>query len=558
MAEGSSNAAAQVLDELVHQFADAVSCFRELIQNAIDAGTSEVEVSFEFEPEKTQREPVPEQPGTIVAEVRDWGGGMDREVIEEKLTRLFSSAKEGDATKIGKFGIGFVSVFALEPEAVCVDTGRGGEIWRVLFDRERRFSLVKLADPLEGTRVRIFVPGTRASYEKLRADARRAVIHWCQHVNVELRFDGERVDRPLGLAGLVELSAERGPARIVVGHAHEDETLHGFYNGGITLEAGPEKVEELAGISFKVLAGDLEHTLTRDGVVRNEAFASAVQVVAEIVDGELRTRVASEVDARVRREQSEGLVPWLRALAVHLTRAATTQRKLPEALATTAIGRAPDGSWLTLGALAEAGAKLPLRTSLAASPTAQALHDAKSPVLVLPSRAEGEEDPAHAIRRLLLPISREGIVDVDATWALPGAISGESLPSEFSALREAALELLTASGHKVKEISLGVFAWPGSRISKRIALTLDAADQPERLDELDDLHVGMLRRKRPLVFNAGHKIVVEALEVAKREPELAACLLLKAARLEGDRLDAEVEATWTRCSWEARCRRLPT
>jgi hypothetical protein len=60
---------------------------------------------------------------------------MNREIIEKQLTRLFSSAKDGDRTKIGKFGIGFVSVFAIDPHIVCVDTSRDGEHWRVLFGR---------------------------------------------------------------------------------------------------------------------------------------------------------------------------------------------------------------------------------------------------------------------------------------------------------------------------------------------------------------------------------------------------------------------------------------
>ena len=114
------------LDELVNQFADPMSFFRELIQNALDAGSQEVEVTVDYEAGKTDED------GVIVVHVDDFGEGMDRAIIDTKLTRLFSSAKDGDMTKIGKFGIGFVSVFAIEPDAVCVDTSRGGEHWRVL------------------------------------------------------------------------------------------------------------------------------------------------------------------------------------------------------------------------------------------------------------------------------------------------------------------------------------------------------------------------------------------------------------------------------------------
>jgi hypothetical protein len=83
----------------------------------------------------------------MVIEVADAGEGMTREIIDNRLTRLFSSAKEGDYTKIGRFGIGFVSVFALDPEIVCVDTGRAGEHWRVVFRRDRSFERIRLTEP---------------------------------------------------------------------------------------------------------------------------------------------------------------------------------------------------------------------------------------------------------------------------------------------------------------------------------------------------------------------------------------------------------------------------
>ena len=35
------------------------------------------------------------------------GEGMNEEIIDHQLTRLFASGKAGDLTKIGKFGIGF-------------------------------------------------------------------------------------------------------------------------------------------------------------------------------------------------------------------------------------------------------------------------------------------------------------------------------------------------------------------------------------------------------------------------------------------------------------------
>ena len=112
-------ATASVVDNLVTQFSNSLDCFRELVQNSIDAGSPTIDVWAEFEPGQGHE-------GTIALHVDDFGEGMDENIIDAQLTQLFASGKEDDLTKIGKFGIGFVSVFALKPKAVLIHTGRGG------------------------------------------------------------------------------------------------------------------------------------------------------------------------------------------------------------------------------------------------------------------------------------------------------------------------------------------------------------------------------------------------------------------------------------------------
>src|SRR4051812_3835004 len=96
---------AGLVTEMVRQFADPYAFLRELVQNGMDAGATNIEVRFERTPE-----------GTCVSQVTDDGSGMSRQIIEGPLLTLFSSSKDNDTSKIGKYGVGFVSVFALEPE----------------------------------------------------------------------------------------------------------------------------------------------------------------------------------------------------------------------------------------------------------------------------------------------------------------------------------------------------------------------------------------------------------------------------------------------------------
>src|SRR5688500_17073864 len=98
---------------MVAQFADRCALWRGLVQNSIDAGTTRIDAVLTWEEDAGD----PSGRGTLRAQVIDDGCGMDRGVIERALLVLFRSTKDGDRTKIGKFGVGFYSVFAIGPEA---------------------------------------------------------------------------------------------------------------------------------------------------------------------------------------------------------------------------------------------------------------------------------------------------------------------------------------------------------------------------------------------------------------------------------------------------------
>ena len=96
---GSDHLYSDALDNLVNQFTNPLVFLRELVQNSIDAGTSRIDISIRFTPEPTK-------PEHGIAEIRvtDHGEGMDEGIIDGQLTKMFASNKEGDLTKIGKFG----------------------------------------------------------------------------------------------------------------------------------------------------------------------------------------------------------------------------------------------------------------------------------------------------------------------------------------------------------------------------------------------------------------------------------------------------------------------
>ncbi len=297
-----------VLDNLVTQFSSPLDCFRELVQNSIDAGSPTVEVWTEYIPGEGHE-------GTIALHVDDYGEGMDEKIIDDQFTRLFASTKEEDLTKIGKFGIGFVSVFALKPKAILVQTGRGGQYWEVLFHEDRSFTKSKLDVPVEGTQLTLFLEGDVHRYTELVEGIQKSLKHWCNHSETEVTFEDRTpvdggfsemvvINEPFEVEARWMVRDEHQGTEIVAAYNHEP--VYGFYNRGLTLAltgVGDDVLGRRAGrfrhIAFKIKSRYLEHTLSRETVMRDENYEKAMELLEEAVDtklfGSLVDRIAELV-----------------------------------------------------------------------------------------------------------------------------------------------------------------------------------------------------------------------------------------------------------------------
>ena len=261
------------LEHLISQFSQPLAFLRELVQNSLDAGSETIEVTVDYDaPSKCCR-----------VQVLDTGEGMDREIIDTKLTTLFSSTKENDLTKIGKFGIGFVSIYAIQPQLVVVETGRGGESWRILFKPDRSFERRQLDYPVEGTSVTVFLKRSKKKLAELTKNCRNTISFWCKHSDVEIRFNGDPLNEDFDLPShpyryrhLVEgTEAVVAPSTSKIG-------FHGYYNRGLTLLEG--KGSPLPHVSFKLRSRYLEHTLTRDNVLHDKHYQKAMREVRKAAD----------------------------------------------------------------------------------------------------------------------------------------------------------------------------------------------------------------------------------------------------------------------------------
>ncbi|MGH1344008.1 MAG: ATP-binding protein [Nannocystales bacterium] len=345
----------EAVENLVSQFSSSLDFYRELVQNSIDAGSSAVEIWMEFEPGDGVE-------GTISIHVDDFGEGMNEEIIDGQLTKLFSSTKENDLTKIGKFGIGFVSVFALQPKGVLIHTGRDGECWEVFFDADRSFVKGRLDIPVEGTQITMFVEGGRGRYRELVRGTRESLRKWCSHSDTEISFEDrspvgvdeggcEPINAPFEVSADITARVNRPGTEISVGFSHAP--VYGFYNKGLALAvttAGHEILEQRASrfghIGFKIKSRYLEHTLSRETVMRDANFDKAMEMLLDAVTGPLRDALLDELEALCKLED------WTLADRTRYQTAmgylASEPRASLEALGPRAVLRTVDGRGLPL------------------------------------------------------------------------------------------------------------------------------------------------------------------------------------------------------------------
>lgn len=264
--QSSSNA----LERLIQQFAQPMAFLRELVQNSLDADTTIIEIETGLDPTSD----------CCFLSVQDNGSGMTEEIIDNRLTRLFASTKEDDLTKIGKFGIGFVSIFAVKPKLVVLETGCEGESWRVLFKPDRSFEKRRLKEKVEGTQVTLYIPREVMTLDKLGEKAKDTVVFWCKFSETEILFNGQPINQKFGFQkALYQYRFKEGSTEASLFPAPEFGGYHGYYNRGLTLLEGPDG--PLNQVAFRVRSPYLEHTLSRDNILKDANYERVLQRLAK-------------------------------------------------------------------------------------------------------------------------------------------------------------------------------------------------------------------------------------------------------------------------------------
>lgn len=518
-----------IVDDMVRQFADRHAFLRELVQNGIDAGATHIDVRVERSPD-----------GLVRTSVEDDGSGMTRKIIEGPLLTLFESSKESDSTKIGKYGVGFVSVFATEPEHVEVRTRTSTETWSLKLFGDHSFELSEgVRRPGTGTEVVVVATMDADAFTAHAALARAALTRWCRHARVPLSFvvlDGDSsgeattVNVPLALPGLVCVAATADGETFVVavgavgdnddsapGALETEPTFAGFYNRGLTLMETTDVERGLDHVRFKIDSPHLSHTLSRDSVRRDDQSRRVIDRVRGIVEGSLWYTLRERLLAAAESATTGDAAAYAALLDAALVPAFA--KRLPT-IAAPLVDPVEGKHTMELGTLQSHGD--PVLVADESTPLSRAIAATGRPVL------RGMQ-----LAPLLRRVMAGGAIAADSAFAFATAAPAQD---EDRALLRELERLLRAAGRNLEVARLALFQGVSADVAYRVVRTSRDSVLSSPEDALERSWGG----SATLFLNLAHATVRLARRRAKSDVAVAAQLLCRSILIAEGALAAKV------------------
>lgn len=163
-----------------------------------------------------------------------------------------------------------------------MDTGKDGEYWRIYFKEDRTFDRLVLPRPVEGTQIKWIKELTAKENENYREESRKTLKKWCKHAEAEVYINGGLNNEQFDLPHKLAVSLEGQGTYISAAPSGSDRPFYGFYNRGLTLFEAEDVV--IPGVSFKIRSRYLEHTLTRDNIIKDKNYDKAMALLKECVE----------------------------------------------------------------------------------------------------------------------------------------------------------------------------------------------------------------------------------------------------------------------------------
>jgi hypothetical protein len=205
-------------------------------------------------------------------------------------------------------------------------------------------------------------------YTELVEGIQKTLKHWCNHSETEVTFEDRTpvdggfsdvvvINEPFEVEGKCLTRVEHQGTEIVAAYTHEP--VYGFYNRGLTLaltRAGDDvlgfRAHRFRHIAFKIKSRYLEHTLSRETVMRDENYEKAMKLLEEAVDKQLFGALVDELERLA--QKPEWTLPEIDRYGEFVSYLEHEPIELLEAIEKRPFIRLLDGKTIHLDALYEA------------------------------------------------------------------------------------------------------------------------------------------------------------------------------------------------------------
>mgnify|MGYP005625177259 CR=1 FL=1 len=230
---------------------------------------------------------------------RDYGEGMTHSDRNNFLKKIFSSSKIDDVDQIGRFGVGFLSVFAMDTERVVVESNKFGEAWEYHFlshnlrDDEPSLpgELYEPETPLKkGTKITLALDNIDfEEYQKIKNEAIDAIIHDCKHVEIPISIDGIKINQSFDLPHRYKVRFGKRGTEGVIALVKSGNGKYRLENNRIRLEekdVSLDRNQKVGQFDYEVLVSSkyINYDISREFVVRDANFNNIVRLCYNQLD----------------------------------------------------------------------------------------------------------------------------------------------------------------------------------------------------------------------------------------------------------------------------------
>ena len=269
-----------IVTQLSKQFNEAEDSFRELLQNCIDSDTPQIDVYY------NERKAENDDEVKLDMIFEDHGCGMTTFERDEYFLKLFKSSKWKDKRKIGKYGIGIVSVFALDLDEFYTESCRMNkkkkkkEAWSLYLKgiKDKPGYVMEDIDDRKGTKVILTKIMKKDEVRAFKVKAKEKMKYACKRSRTPIYVEKEFINEEFDIDSKIKLYKSYDGLEFVI--AVTEKPFYEFHNNRLLLEEKDSKpLSGWENISALVSSHKFKHTFSRDSIDKNKDFRKIINFI---------------------------------------------------------------------------------------------------------------------------------------------------------------------------------------------------------------------------------------------------------------------------------------